>query len=166
VRGYISGEFPNALLYHILGIKGSEHSLNFPFLRPTHTLCGDNISSLLIHVIKIQALSYNDLCRRNISPLLIHAVKIQALFYNGLCRRNTSPPLIHAVKIQALFYNGLCRRNTSPPLIHAVKILAPLYNGLSKSGIPRQASKRLQAWKRQKYIFPPIFALQWVSFYR
>ena len=118
-------------------------ALNFPFLRPTHTLCGDNISSLLIHVIKIQALFYNDLCRRNISPLLIHAVKIQALFYNGLCRRNTSPPLIHAVKI-----------------------LAPLYNGLSKSGIPRQASKRLQAWKRQKYIFPPIFALQWVSFYR
>lgn len=66
MRGYISGEFPNALLYHILGIKGSEHSLNFPFLRPTHTLCGDNISSLLIHVIKIQALFYNDLCRRNI----------------------------------------------------------------------------------------------------
>ena len=66
VRGYISGEFPNALLYHILGIKGSEHSLNFPFLRPTHTLCGNNISSLLIHVIKIQALFYNDLCRRNI----------------------------------------------------------------------------------------------------
>lgn len=53
-------------MYHILGIKGSEHSLNFPFLRPTHTLCGDNISSLLIHVIKIQALFYNDLCRRNI----------------------------------------------------------------------------------------------------
>ena len=88
MRGYISGEFPNALLYHILGIKGSEHSLNFPFLRPTHTLCGDNISSLLIHVIKIQALFYNDLCRRNISPLLIHAVKILALFYNDLCRRN------------------------------------------------------------------------------
>ena len=66
MRGYISGEFPNALLYHILGIKGSEHSLNFPFLRPTHTLCGDNISSLLIHVIKIQALFYNGLCRRNI----------------------------------------------------------------------------------------------------
>lgn len=66
MRGYISGEFPNALLYHILGIKGSEHSLNFPFLRPTHTLCGDNISSLLIHVIKIQALFYNDLYRRNI----------------------------------------------------------------------------------------------------
>ena len=66
MRGYISGEFPNALLYHILGIKGSEHSLNFPFLRPTHTLYGDNISSLLIHVIKIQALFYNDLCRRNI----------------------------------------------------------------------------------------------------
>ena len=64
MRGYISGEFPNALLYHILGIKGSEHSLNFPLLRPTHTLCGDNISSLLIHVIKIQALFYNDLCRR------------------------------------------------------------------------------------------------------
>lgn len=53
-------------MYHILGIKGSEHSLNFPFLRPTHTLCGNNISSLLIHVIKIQALFYNDLCRRNI----------------------------------------------------------------------------------------------------
>ena len=53
-------------MYHILGIKGSEHSLNFPFLRPTHTLCVDNISSLLIHVIKIQALFYNDLCRRNI----------------------------------------------------------------------------------------------------
>lgn len=66
MRGYISGEFPNALLYHILGIKGSEHSLNFPFLRPTHTLCGDNISPLLIHAVKILALFYNDLCRRNI----------------------------------------------------------------------------------------------------
>lgn len=53
-------------MYHILGIKGSEHSLNFPFLRPTHTLCGDNISPLLIHAVKIQALFYNDLCRRNI----------------------------------------------------------------------------------------------------
>ena len=51
-------------------------------------MCRDNISSLLIHVIKIQTLFYNDLCRRNISSLLIHVIKIQALFYNDLCRRN------------------------------------------------------------------------------
>ena len=29
-------------------------------------MCGDNISPLLIHAVKIQALFYNDLCRRNI----------------------------------------------------------------------------------------------------